>query len=360
VVPRKKVEDKQKEINVMFSLFSEYLLRVSTDRETPLNRKDFETLLKIAVDNLSFVHSGSVLWTDEDGDFTYLATYNHDYQMLKKIRFSPKEMLMRRFRHVYVIKRRSVDLIKELANKLNEDDDVLREKVKTVDNIKAFISIPVKSQRKILGFFNLDTWEDEDVFERYNFETTAVMIGSLLSIAMERFELIRMLKKKNIEVEKISVFDSLTDLPNLKFLNSYFEKYSELSKRLSSKLYLIYFDVRDFSKINNIYGYDFGDDILKRLSKAIIKTSRKSDVVAKVGGDDFVILSLSKETPYALKKRIEENVKHLCKKIGVELEIQFGISEYITDGKDLNSLISKAQENLYLYNSTDFRNVFSR
>jgi len=356
MAPRKKIENKTDEINKMFALFSEHLLNISQNRESLLKRKDFETLLKIAVDNLSFVHSGSVLWCDEDGYFFYLAAYNHDYEILKKIRFSQKEILMRRFKNVYIIKRRSVDIIKELSKKLNEDDDVLKQKAGTIDNIKAFISIPIRSQRKIVGFFNLDTWEDEDVFEKYNFENFAEMIGGALSITVERFDLIHLLKEKNSEIEKISVFDELTYLPNLKFLNSYFEKYSELSKRLSSRLYLIYFDIKNFERVNKIYGYEFGDDILKKLSKAISKTSRKSDVIGRIGGDDFVILSLSKEPPYSLKKRIEGQVQVFCKKMGVDLEIQFGVAEYITDGRDLDSLISKAQERLYLNNSLAYGN----
>lgn len=345
---RKKVMEKlQNEIKNMVFLFSEHLLSITTNRETSLKRRDFEQLLKIAVDNLSFVHSGSVLWQDKDETFSYLAVYNHDYDILKNIKFSQKEMVMRRFKRVYIIKRRSVDLIKELARKLNEDEELIQQKARSIDNIKAFISIPIRSQRKIVGFFNLDTWEDENIFEEVDFQNAAEVIGNLLSTVVEKFELIEAIKTKNAEIDRVNLFDKLTYLPNLKNVAIYFDKYSEITKRIPVKLYMMLLDVKEFEKINKVYGYEFGDDLLVRLSKIITKSCRKSDVIGRTNSDEFVILTLSKENPLALKKRLEEKISNLASNLGIGLEVQISIAEYGTDGKDLNTLISKAQEKLY-------------
>ncbi|HQG02195.1 MAG TPA: GGDEF domain-containing protein, partial [Fervidobacterium sp.] len=146
---------REDEISKMFVKFSDYLLRISCERETSLKRKDYEALLKIAVENLSFVHSGSVLTMNEDEEFCYIATYNHDYELLKNVRFRKQEILMRRFKQTYVIKRRSLDLVKELSSKIDEDDNSLKQRVSSVDNIKAFVSMPIRVQRKVIGFFNL-------------------------------------------------------------------------------------------------------------------------------------------------------------------------------------------------------------
>ncbi|SHN61134.1 sensor domain-containing diguanylate cyclase [Fervidobacterium gondwanense] len=339
------------EIKNMFLMFSEYLLKIATERETSLKRKDFEELLKIAVDNLSFVDSGSVLMSDEDGYFYYVAAYNHSYDILDKIRYSPEEVYMRRFKRVYVMKHRIVDLLKKLAAKLGEDEEVIiekfKDKIESINNIKAFISIPIRYQRRIIGFFNLDTWNDEEIFEKTGFESVAEMIGDLLSIAVERFELVRTVKEKNVEIDRMRLFDSLTYLPNKKFLVNYFEKYCEISKRLSSKLYMICFDIKDLETINRVYGFEVGDEVLKKLSKTLSKSIRRSDVLARVGGDEFAVLSLSKEAPFAIQKRIEENLVQLSRKLGVELKLQMGIVEYGIDGKDFDSLLTKAQERAY-------------
>ncbi|AMW33226.1 GGDEF domain-containing protein [Fervidobacterium islandicum] len=344
---KKETRELKNEINNTYLLFSQYLMDTIRDRSTPLKKRDFERLLKIAVDNLSFVHSGSVLWQDSDGRFFYLAAYNHDYDILKNVTFAPQEMVMRRFKHVYVIKRRSVDIIKELARKLNENEKHIQEKAQSIDNIKAFISIPIRSQRKIVGFFNLDTWDHENIFAETGFESVAELMGNLLSIVVERFELIDMVKEKNSELEKINLFDKLTYLPNLKFLSQYFEKYSEITKRLPTKLYLVYIDIKEFEKINRMYGHEFGDDLILKLSKIITKSCRKSDIVGRTNGDEFIILTLSKENPKSLIKRIQEKVSGFATKSGLNIEIQISTVEYGTDGKDFNTLISKAQEKIY-------------
>ena len=118
---------REDEISKMFVKFSDYLLKISCERETSLKRKDYEALLKIAVENLSFVHSGSVLTMNEAEEFCYIATYNHDYELLKNVRFRKQEILMRRFKQTYVIKRRSLDLVKELSSKIDEDDNSLKQ-----------------------------------------------------------------------------------------------------------------------------------------------------------------------------------------------------------------------------------------
>uniref|UniRef100_A0A7C4RX82 Sensor domain-containing diguanylate cyclase n=1 Tax=Fervidobacterium pennivorans TaxID=93466 RepID=A0A7C4RX82_FERPE len=345
---RKKAKEKlQNEIKNMFFLFSENLLRITTNRETSLKKKDFEQLLKIVVDNLSFLHSGSVLWLDKDGTYSYLAVYNHDYGILKNIKFTPKEMVMRRFKHAYVIKRRSVDLIKELARKLNEDEELIQQKAQSIDNIKAFISIPIRSQRKVVGFFNLDTCEHENIFEEVEFQSVAEAMGNLLSTVVEKFELIEAIKAKNAEIDRVNLFDKLTYLPNLKNIAIYFDKYSEITKRIPVKLYIMLLDIKEFEKINKVYGYEFGDDLLVKPSKVITKSCRKSDVIGRTNSDEFVVLTLSKENPLALMKRLEEKISNFSSKLGISLEVQISIAEYGTDGKDLNTLISKAQEKLY-------------
>ncbi|WP_434223471.1 GGDEF domain-containing protein [Fervidobacterium gondwanense] len=157
----------------------------------------------------------------------------------------------------------------------------------------------------------------------------------------------RTVKEKNVEIDRMRLFDSLTYLPNKKFLVNYFEKYCEISKRLSSKLYMICFDIKDLETINRVYGFEVGDEVLKKLSKTLSKSIRRSDVLARVGGDEFAVLSLSKEAPFAIQKRIEENLVQLSRKLGVELKLQMGIVEYGIDGKDFDSLLTKAQERAY-------------
>lgn len=335
------------EIKDMFFKFSKVLLELSKDRETSLKRKDYELLLKTVVDNVNFIHSGSVLIKDEEGIFSYVATYNHDYKLLDKIKFEEREILMRRFKHVYIIKRKSLDLIKELSNKVGEIDENLRESVKSIENVKAFISIPIRVQRKIIGFFNLDSWESEDIFEEKNFLPVAEMIADLLSLSVERFELIRNLKEKYEELNRISLIDPITFLPNAKSLGNYFERYVAIAKRESSNLYLIRVRIENFDDVVKNKGVEFGNVVLKKLAKLLSKISRKSDLIASLRSGSFAILSISKEAPQSLVNRIYEHLETFQKNVGIELESLVGLAEYGKDGKELDLLINASESRTY-------------
>lgn len=343
---RSKLNSEQ-EIKDMFFKFSKVLLELSTDRETSLKRKDYEMLLRTVVDNVSFVHSGSVLLKDEEGIFSYIAAYNHDYKLLDKIKFEEHEIIMRRFKHVYVIKRRSLDLIKELSNKIGEINEDLKESVKSIENVKAFVSIPIRVQRKIVGFFNLDSWESEDIFEEKNFLPVAEMIADLLSLSVERFELIRNVKEKYEELNRVSLIDPITLLPNAKSLGNYFERYVAIAKRESSNLYLILLRIQNFDDAIKNKGLESANILLKKISRLLTRILRKSDLVASLRNGTFAILSISKDTPQSLLNRIQDHVDNFTKNIAMEFEITLGISEYGKDGKDLDSLLAASEIRSY-------------
>ncbi|MEN3043068.1 MAG: diguanylate cyclase [Fervidobacterium sp.] len=337
----------EKEFNKMFFEFSKTLLNLSTERETSLKRKDYEMLLGSVVENVSFINSGSVLLRDEEGTFYYVAAYNHDYRLLEKIKFNEKEIIMRRFKHVYIIKRKNLDLIKELSNKLGNIDENLRDSVQSIQNIKAFVSIPIRVHRRIVGFFNLDSWESEDVFERKNFIPVAEMISDLLSLSVERFELIKELKEKYEEVNRLLMVDPVTFLPNSKSLGNYFDRYVAIAKRESSNLYLVRVKINNFDDILRSKGVEFGNTLLKKMGRLLTKISRKSDLIASLRGGTFVILSISKETPKALLERIQNHLEGFGEEIKARMEILLSLCEHGRDGKDLDSLLEALDGNVY-------------
>ncbi|MCX7654577.1 MAG: diguanylate cyclase [Fervidobacterium sp.] len=337
----------EKEFNKMFFEFSKTLLNLSTERETSLKRKDYEMLLESVVENVNFINSGSVLLRDEEGTFYYVAAYNHDYRLLEKIKFDEKEIIMRRFKHVYVIKRRNLDLIKELSNKLGNIDESLKDSVRSIQNIKAFVSIPIRVHRRIVGFFNLDSWESEDVFERKNFIPVAEMISDLLSLSLERFGLIKELKEKYEEVNRLLMVDPVTFLPNSKSLGNYFDRYVAIAKRESSNLYLVRVKINNFDDILRSRGVEFGNMLLKKMGRLLTKISRKSDLIASLRGGTFVILSISKETPKALLERIQSYLEDFGKEVNTHVEILMSLCEYGKDGKDLDSLLEALDVNVY-------------
>jgi diguanylate cyclase (GGDEF)-like protein/PAS domain S-box-containing protein len=97
-------------------------------------------------------------------------------------------------------------------------------------------------------------------------------------------------KNAEKEVERLAFFDSLTNLPNRRMLNERLTMYVERIKRTHKTGALLFLDLDNFKKINDSLGHSAGDELLVELSYRLSSVIRASDTLARVGGDEFIIL----------------------------------------------------------------------
>lgn len=89
-------------------------------------------------------------------------------------------------------------------------------------------------------------------------------------------------------IHKLAYFDSLTDLPNRRY---FLERLSQiLSTNTPYYKALLFIDLDNFKVVNDTYGHDFGDELLKQIAGGIIPFLQKKDLVARLGGDEFVVV----------------------------------------------------------------------
>lgn len=92
-------------------------------------------------------------------------------------------------------------------------------------------------------------------------------------------------------IEKLSnlaMSDQLTELANRRKIESYLEYQFHEKKRFDIKFCVLFLDIDNFSKFNNTYGHELGDEVLKAISKSIMRTIRKTDIFGRWGGEEFV------------------------------------------------------------------------
>lgn len=175
-------------------------------------------------------------------------------------------------------------------------------------------------------------------------------------------ELIEKLKKENIRLKKLVYLDYLTRVYNRQGLieigNKYFysfktsKKIKHLRKNEIKFLSIIFLDIDDFKKINDTYGHDRGDKVLKSFAFFLLNNFRKTDIIGRWGGEEFVILLIN--TPRAIAKRLAEKTR---KKIennlysGLKLTASFGVLTAKRE-KSLKELINKADKLMYLAKKT--------
>ncbi|MFW6306076.1 MAG: EAL domain-containing protein [Bacillota bacterium] len=152
--------------------------------------------------------------------------------------------------------------------------------------------------------------------------------------------------------EKITNYDELTSLPNIKYFR---EKLSvELKKSIQKDgfLAIMMYDLSRFSLINDIYGHHFGDRLLIKIGQRLTDLMEKRATIARISGDDFIFLFSDIEDIAEVIQIAEQILEYTKKPIYIDdeeiiIHANIGISIYPGDGANENMLIKAADSALY-------------
>ncbi len=161
------------------------------------------------------------------------------------------------------------------------------------------------------------------------------------------------IKATQEKIEEISITDDLTGLYNIRFLNQSLEIEIERSRRFGSIFTLIFMDIDDLKKVNDMFGHLTGSKVLIETAHVLRENLRMIDIIIRYGGDEFVIImpQTTKEAGFLvanrLRKMIEESV--FLKNVGhpVRITASFGIASFPVDAKDKEELLMIADKALY-------------
>ena len=162
----------------------------------------------------------------------------------------------------------------------------------------------------------------------------------------------------------LATHDPLTNLPNRRLFHDHLIVALAHSERKEQKLAVLLFDLDQFKQINDSFGHEVGDQLLKEVSRRIKKIGRKGDTIARLGGDEFLIL-----LPEILQGKDAELVAEKFRKaleepfslgnINIKITISIGIAIYPDDGDNGEELIRCAD--IAMYQAKDMgRNICRR
>jgi diguanylate cyclase (GGDEF)-like protein len=122
-------------------------------------------------------------------------------------------------------------------------------------------------------------------------------------------------QKNLLEFRDMSLIDHLTKLYNRRGLSAVVGKQLEMAERLECRAFVLFADLDDLKQVNDGYGHAAGDTYIQLAAEAIKQSFRAADVVARVGGDEFVVLGLETTPfdPMILITRVEKNLQRLAK-----------------------------------------------
>ncbi len=237
-------------------------------------------------------------------------------------------------RFIPAIKERSEIVIKEEAEQMMEAGrgesvnlELIVEKMKLMNSE---ICIPMISQDKLVGIINMDnkgnrkTYSDEDIELLH-------ILGNQAAIAI-----------KNAQLYEEAITDYLTGVYNHKYFILRLDEEIERVKRYHHFLSLLMIDLDKFKEINDRYGHQIGDDILKKAAGILRHKTRRVDIVARYGGEEFSIIL--PETEIKDSQTVAERLrKHLDETTLVAERLRRNVEEerFITkDGEDIHLTIS--------------------
>jgi diguanylate cyclase (GGDEF)-like protein len=176
--------------------------------------------------------------------------------------------------------------------------------------------------------------------------------GELAQLTDVFNDMVRRLREGRQELERLSVTDPLTGLANRRRLEAEIEREALRGDRLSRKFAVLMLDVDHFKKFNDTWGHQAGDDVLKRLARALQEQVREVDTAARYGGEEFTVILTETTAAEAMKvaERIRARVAE--EKISqngseVQVTVSVGLAEFPSDGKTPEAIIASADQALY-------------
>ncbi len=164
--------------------------------------------------------------------------------------------------------------------------------------------------------------------------------------------IIQQSEKRIQELERISTTDELTGIMNRRgFLRNFDREIDRVSRDKSQGGLLIMIDLDNFKMINDNYGHSAGDMALKVVASALANDIRKMDLVARMGGDEFVILFANTNRKEALERaqfiiKKLNNLSFIWHGSEVEVRASLGLREY-KKGCKTHKIFSDADKNMY-------------
>jgi diguanylate cyclase (GGDEF)-like protein len=211
--------------------------------------------------------------------------------------------------------------------------------------IKSTMSVPIYHEGSFFGMINIDSVEknafDEDDVKSMEF------IRNNAEIAVSNYLLYK-------EKAFLAKHDQLTGLYNRYYFEESFLKLKEKEIQYNETFQLVVFDIDGLKKINDSMGHLIGDEVIKKIAQSIKSSIRKSDIIARVGGDEFSGIIFVSNKEYLVEKfqkilKQLENDPLLMVNEEIICTFSYGIASFPQEGIELNELIKIADERMYSY-----------
>jgi diguanylate cyclase (GGDEF)-like protein/PAS domain S-box-containing protein len=174
-------------------------------------------------------------------------------------------------------------------------------------------------------------------------------VGARIGVARD----VTALTQAEEELRFLAHHDSLTALTNRSLFNDRLDAALQAAERHDTTLALLFLDVNDFKGINDVHGHAMGDRVLCAIARRLERCVRGTDLVARMGGDEFTVLLTDVQSQSAVAGKVEQILAAMAEPLGAECgglkmpSCSIGVAFYPADGEDADSLLSHADGEMY-------------
>ncbi|RJG11569.1 sensor domain-containing protein [Massilia cavernae] len=209
-----------------------------------------------------------------------------------------------------------------------------------------WLGVPLNAGQETIGVLALHSAQGSAAYSEADRELLQY-ISTQVATAIQR-------KQLHAQLHRMAQFDELTALPNRRLFHDRLENALARAQRQQHRLCVLFLDLDHFKQINDMFGHAAGDAVLREVGRRLAHCVRSADTVARMGGDEFVVLLDDFQDPGQVPAMVEK----IRNALGQPLDIgggrmlrplpSVGIALYPEHGKDSQQLLRHADDAMYI------------
>ncbi len=229
---------------------------------------------------------------------------------------------------------------------------IMQSKLELNSNAKSYaIKVPNAHWHLVINYI------EKNSFNKYIVQGIIFILAFLTScfiFYLEKRSFTQKIKLQNLNksLKKMANTDILTQLSNRRSALDFMKKYISLCKREKSDFSLCFFDIDFFKKVNDSYGHEVGDLVLQHLSNLCENSIRNSDMFARWGGEEFILIlpMTNKEGAYIICENLRKlinNTDLLLNKKAIKISVSIGLTSLENKEENIDDLLQRVDRALY-------------
>lgn len=296
----------------------------------------FQGLLKF-IEELFYSTSAAIILSDERYNYEVIADRNYGTEVLEETKI--------------ILENAKMTQEPVFISKIMKDEDGLKKLLP--NGIRSLVCIPIIEKMAVNTNLKRRSSEEKTKLQGFVYIESKRVINNFSKEAVKKIMTLHRIISISMENYKLKVF-SMTDRMTGAYNRIYFEdklvSMIDSDDMMEQKFTLAILDLDHFKRVNDTYGHQTGDEVLKKFASVVKNTVRREDIFCRYGGEEFVLI-LSEtgiEEAKIAAERIRRNVEEQIKlENGSSVTVSIGLAQYPEHGRWGEELIEKSDKALY-------------